>query len=158
MEDRIEDFGVGSRAGRDPILSAPPQGPRAPTGPGMAEPQPGAAAVVPGGVKRAIDFMHANLGREVTIADLVTVANVASRTLFKHFKDFTGVSPMRYLRERRLDRAREELERAGEASVSGVAMRCGFGHLGRFAGAYRRRFGESPSTTARRSTRMPPVE
>jgi AraC-like DNA-binding protein len=144
-EDRIEDIGLGSRADRDLILSTP-QG---------AKRQPCATAIVPGGVKRAIEFMHANLGGDVTIADLAAVANVASRTLFKHFRDFTGVSPMRYLRERRLDRVREELERSADASVSDVAMRCGFAHLGRFAAAYRSRFGESPSATARRGSRLP---
>jgi transcriptional regulator GlxA family with amidase domain len=32
-------------------------------------------------------------------------------------------------------------------------MRWGFGSLGRFAGTYRARFGESPSATLRRSRR-----
>lgn len=32
-------------------------------------------------------------------------------------------------------------------TVLDVAARCGFGHAGRFAAAYRERFGESPSRT-----------
>jgi AraC-like DNA-binding protein len=31
--------------------------------------------------------------------------------------------------------------------VSEIALRWGFGHFGRFAAEYRRRFGESPSQT-----------
>ena len=47
-----------------------------------------------------------------------------------------------------------ELTRADpwQVTVSEVAYRWGFTHLGRFAGAYRERFGETPSQTLR-STR-----
>ena len=38
-----------------------------------------------------------------------------------------------------------------ETTVSAVADRWGFGHAGRFAGAYRRRFGEYPAQTLARS-------
>jgi AraC-like DNA-binding protein len=45
----------------------------------------------------------------------------------------------------------QELSRADawQVNVSEVAYRWGFTHLGRFAGAYRARFGESPSQTLR---------
>ena len=48
----------------------------------------------------------------------------------------------------RLARVREELLHGTEnATVTGVAMRWGFTHTGRFAAAYRRKYGESPSQT-----------
>jgi transcriptional regulator GlxA family with amidase domain len=40
---------------------------------------------------------------------------VAGRTLFKHFRDYNGTSPMRYLRDARLNRVREALARADVA-------------------------------------------
>src|SRR6185295_650419 len=47
-----------------------------------------------------------------------------------------------------LERVRRELLRASpEATTTEIAMRCGIGHLGRFAAAYRERYGETPSTT-----------
>ena len=57
---------------------------------------------------------------------------------------------MRYLRNLRLDRARQMLMDAPDMGVTRVALDCGFGHLGKFAAAYRARFGEAPSETARR--------
>jgi AraC-like DNA-binding protein len=51
----------------------------------------------------------------------------------------------------RLDQARQQLlHAAASTSVTDVAARCGFNHLGRFAAWYRHRYGESPSATLRR--------
>lgn len=59
------------------------------------------------------------------------------------------VSPMQYLKDLRLERASAELL-GGSTHVAGVALRWGFGHLGRFSADYRARFGEYPSETVRR--------
>jgi transcriptional regulator GlxA family with amidase domain len=61
---------------------------------------------------------------------------------------------MTYLQSVRLDRAHESLRRADPTrlTVSAVAHRWGFAHLGRFASAYRLRFGEPPSETLRKHT------
>lgn len=107
--------------------------------------------IAPRDVRRAIDYIEAHLDRAVTVADLVRVTGVAGRTLFMHFRDFKGVSPIRYLNDARLRQVRQRLLQADpEASVTGIAMSLGFAHMGRFSGAYRRRFGESPSQTLKR--------
>jgi transcriptional regulator GlxA family with amidase domain len=65
---------------------------------------------------------------------------------------FLGISPSRYVLLRRLKRVQVALRDAYHttASVAEIATGCGFTELGRFAGAYRTAFGESPSTTLRR--------
>lgn len=85
------------------------------------------------------------------MADLVHHCGVAERTLNQHFRAFLGVSPVRYLRRLRLAAAREALL-AGEpgTSVTEIAKRFEFNHLGRFAAHYRKVFGESPSRTLSR--------
>jgi transcriptional regulator GlxA family with amidase domain len=78
---------------------------------------------------------------------------VSERSLYAAFQRQLGVAPMAYVRRRRLERAHDELLRSspnGRCTVIGVALRNGFTHAGRFAAAYRRRFGESPSETLRR--------
>ena len=102
-------------------------------------------------VRRAEEYIRANAADNVTLADLVRASGVAGRTLLKHFRDVHGVSPMRYLRNHRLCRIRDELRAGSAGNVSAVASRWGFAHLGRFAVEYRRRFGESPSSTRARA-------
>lgn len=102
-------------------------------------------------VKRALDAMHAEPCRAYTSRDLAAIAGVGVRVLQDAFRQHVGMSPMTYLRRLRLDGVHAELSRAdpGTAGVSEVAYRWGFTHMGRFAGAYRSRFGVSPSTTLR---------
>ena len=108
--------------------------------------------VAPGDVKRAIDFIEANLQLPISLADIAQASGVPGRTLLEHFKDHRSVSPMRYLRDARLARVREALMSAKDtATVTDIAMKWGFNHLGRFAIEYRSQFGESPSETFRRS-------
>jgi AraC-like DNA-binding protein len=104
--------------------------------------------ISPRDVKRAIDYMESNLDVPITLSDIVGAAGVPGRTLFKHFEDWKGVSPMRYLRNVRFQRAREVLKRGrAGTSVTEVAKSCGFNHMSRFSAEYRKRFGESPSKT-----------
>ena len=106
-------------------------------------------------IKRAIDYLESHLDLPVTIADLVVASQVPGRTLFQHFHDFKGTSPLRYLREARFERVRRELLAAApEESITAIATNWGFNHLGRFAVEYRRRFGERPSDSLRGKGRM----
>jgi AraC-like DNA-binding protein len=101
----------------------------------------------PAYVKRAVEFIHAESDTAIGLEDIVAVAGVSIRSLYEGFRRHCGQSPMAYLRGVRLDRARTALLKGGGASVTGVALACGFNHLSKFAKAYRERFGELPSET-----------
>jgi AraC-like DNA-binding protein len=108
--------------------------------------------IAPGDVKRAIDFIEANVQQPLTLTDIARASRVPGRTLLEHFKLHRGVSPMRYVRNTRLARVRDALMRGDRSeSVTEVATEWGFTHLGRFAVEYREQFGESPSETLQRS-------
>ena len=85
-----------------------------------------------------------------SLGDLARFAGVSSRSLQTAFQRDLGVSPMAYLRQVRLERARQDLL-LGRGPVSEVAYHWGFSNLGRFATQYRARFGERPSETTARS-------
>lgn len=85
------------------------------------------------------------------IVDICAHVGVSQRTLEYSFQDLLQVTPIAWLRILRLHRARHDLLRppAG-ATVTAVAVRHGFLHLGHFARDYRRQFGELPSETLTR--------
>lgn len=102
---------------------------------------------LPASIHRAEAHMRRNLCEALTLPDLVAAVQSTPRTLSANFQRFRGVSPMARFRDLRLDAVRAALQ-AGEArSVTEVATRYGFYHLGRFSNAYRLRFGESPKVT-----------
>lgn len=110
-------------------------------------------APAPRHLRRAEDYMRAHAGQPLTLADIATAAGVGIRTLSAAFRDSRGTSPMAWLRELRLEGARQDLLAAGPAdTVAEIAIRRGFGNLGRFAADYRRRYGETPSATLRRGS------
>jgi AraC-like DNA-binding protein len=105
---------------------------------------------LPRDVKKAIDLLRGDLGRLWRVDELARLCEVPRRTLEKHFRRFVGCALLEFLRTERLDQARRKLLRASpRTSVTGVATDCGLSHFGRFALAYRDRYGESPSDTLR---------
>lgn len=104
-------------------------------------------------VRQALDFIEAYLSEPITVADIATHVGASVRTIQQGFRDELDSTPMSYLRDRRLERVREDLidaEPGAGVTVTTVAAHWGFTHLGSFAGLYRKRWGESPSQTLRR--------
>lgn len=100
-------------------------------------------------IRQVLAYIDTRPASQPTAADLAARAGMSLRALQSGFQDFVGMSPTTYLRGVRLDRAHSELMTG--ASVTDVATRWGFFHLGRFAQYYRERFDTLPSDTARRA-------
>jgi AraC-like DNA-binding protein len=105
----------------------------------------------PRAIRRVIDAIHGEPERAFNVADLAAIAGMSVRSLQEGFRRHVGSAPMTYLQQIRLARAHEALRCADpqRVTVASVAHRWGFAHLGRFASAYRSRFGTSPSETLR---------
>lgn len=111
-------------------------------------------AALPGDVARALTWLRAHLHEPVRLETLAQIAGTAPRTLETHFRQFLGTTPLGWVRQMRLTQARRALlDPSGDASVTRVAMDCGFTQLGRFAAHYCRQFGEVPSQTLQRARR-----
>lgn len=116
----------------------------------LAERRHGAHRPTP--VKRVVDLIEAHPEEDLSVERLAEEAGVSARSLQRHFRDHVGVSPRQYLQQVRLARVHADLRAAVPGSgltVADVALRWGFTHVPRFAGAYLERYGESPSTTLR---------
>lgn len=118
----------------------------------LAELDEGGGPPRPRTVHKVMNAVHEDLGKSYTLGDLCAIAGVSARQLQYAFRDSTGVTPLEYLRQARLDWARSLLL-TKTLPVSEVAMQCGFNHLGKFAKYYQDRFGESPSATRSRLVR-----
>jgi AraC-like DNA-binding protein len=103
-------------------------------------------------VGAAEDFMRAHAEAALTVERIAAAVGVGPRALQLAFRQLRGASPRAVLAGIRLDLARARLAAPdAAASVTDIALLCGFTHFGRFAAAYRARFGESPSETLRRA-------
>lgn len=103
-------------------------------------------------VRRSIEYIEAHLSEPLTMEQIAAHVDMSIRSVQQGFREELAVSPMAYVRDRRLDQARAQLADAIPAdgvSVTDVAVAWGFTHLSNFSSLYRRRFGELPSETLR---------
>jgi AraC family transcriptional regulator, ethanolamine operon transcriptional activator len=105
-------------------------------------------------VRRAVELMRARIRIQTGEIDLCTALEVPGRTLRLAFREQFGLGPIAYFQTLRLNAVRDALKVADplQVSVADIAEQFGFGHLGKFAGYYRRLFGELPSQTLARNS------
>ena len=104
---------------------------------------------VPGAISRSVAFMEEHLGQPLTVAQIAGAARMSPRGLQAAYRRGMDTTPMAHLRALRLEAAHADLLAADPATstVGDIAARWGFTHLGRFAAAYRDRYGRKPGTT-----------
>jgi AraC-like DNA-binding protein len=102
--------------------------------------------------KRAQQFIEEHYREAVRMEDLCRATGVGARTLQRGFREHFDLSITDYLKAVRLDAARRELVAAqpSQHSVTAIALRNGFSHLGRFSVKFHERFAESPRETLAR--------
>ncbi|MEV4708761.1 AraC family transcriptional regulator [Actinoplanes sp. NPDC049316] len=108
-------------------------------------------AVAPSAIRRVVEAVQAEPGKPFTVADLAAIAGVSIRSLQQGFQRHVGMSPMTHLRRVRLARVHEHLRQSDPSvhTVTDIAYRYGFTHMGRFAAEYRARYGVVPRETLR---------
>jgi AraC-like DNA-binding protein len=113
----------------------------------VAPPDPGR----PAAVRDAMDIIDAGPHLRRTTSTLARQCHVSVRTLQEGFQRHLGISPMAYLRQVRLRRAHRDLRSAHPSytTVASIAHRWGFTHLGSFAAAHKKMYGETPRQALR---------
>jgi len=102
-------------------------------------------------LRRAIEYMDANVDNDIALADIADAIHVTPRAVQYMFRKHLDTTPLQYLRRVRLHHAHQDLLRADRMhdTVTAIAARWGFMHSGRFAVLYRQVYGQSPHTTLR---------
>jgi AraC-like DNA-binding protein len=100
-------------------------------------------------LRRAIAFIDENAHNDIALADIAAAVYVTPRALQYMFRRHLGTTPMEYVRRVRMDLAHNDLvtNDRSTTTVSAVARKWGFPHIGRFAARYRKTYGCSPNET-----------
>ena len=98
---------------------------------------------------RALEYIEAAYAEPISLPDIAAHAACSPRHLQQAFQTLLSTTPLRYLKARRLARARQLLltSRGNAHSVGEAAHAAGFLHRGRFSAAYQRHYGELPAAS-----------
>ena len=89
-------------------------------------------------------YIHENLSKKISIADICRSIGCSKSTLLTAYKKRYGVTVNNYITEERLLLSKKLLERSG-SSVNDVAAACGFNDQSYFSKVFSARFGFPPS-------------
>ena len=99
---------------------------------------------VPEKLRQAIVLMESTLERPLSLPAVARKTGLSSRHMERLFRRHTGVSPVKYYLDVRLDRARSMITQT-DLSVLEVSVACGFSTPEYFARCYKKRFGIPPT-------------
>jgi AraC family transcriptional regulator len=91
-----------------------------------------------------MDYVDAHLERALSVGDLATSVDLSEAHFSRAFKQTTGLAPIKFIAERRLERAKRMLADTPD-SLSEIALACGFSDQAHFSRSFAQAFGVSPS-------------
>ncbi len=95
-------------------------------------------------VVSAVELMEKNLEEPLSTREIAANVEISLRELERLFRRWLDVTPGRYYRDLRLQRAKIMLLHS-TTSVTEVALNCGFGSVASFSRSYKAKFGHAPS-------------
>ncbi len=100
---------------------------------------------VEGDLRALLQWVEANLSRELTVHELARRAAMTPRTFARRFKAATGTTPLQWVLHQRVVAAQQMLETTN-ASIDEIAGACGFGSAAVLRQHFTRVVGTTPST------------
>ena len=96
-----------------------------------------------------VEKVYTQMDKNIPIHSLAEAYNISEQTLQARFKSLYGTTPRHFLQLLKLNMAHQELLSSNpkHQTVTRVAYKWGFKHMGNFGKYYRELFGESPSVT-----------
>lgn len=93
--------------------------------------------------QKMVYFIYRNYGQKISIEDIAKQGNISRGTCYKMFEKYTEKTPMDFVMNYRLTRAKTMLEDPS-IPILDIAMNCGFAHQSHFTNHYHKHFGISP--------------
>ncbi|MEI9402577.1 AraC family transcriptional regulator [Mesorhizobium argentiipisi] len=94
-------------------------------------------------LKRVSDFVDGNLDQSITVRDLATVSGLSGRHFARTFTQETGLSPHRWLMQRRISSATRLLVES-DLDCGSIAEMCGFASQSHLSVAMKSHLGVTP--------------
>lgn len=94
-------------------------------------------------LEQALDYIHRNIGKSISIAILAQAGGVSKSQIFKLFQAHLKITPHKYVLMRQLARARTMLV-GTQLTIKEIASACGFGSLELFYRRFRRESNMTP--------------
>jgi AraC-like DNA-binding protein len=94
-------------------------------------------------LKRVMAFIEENIAESISLADLARASGLSRMYFAACFKAATGMKPHDYVLRRRVDLAKDKLEKTGESLVN-VALDVGFQTQAHFTTVFKRMTGTTP--------------
>lgn len=105
-------------------------------------------ALPPFRLRRAVEFIDANLAATIGVADIANASGVSIFHFSRAFREATGRSPYAYLLERRIETAKTILL-IEDGPLGDIAARCGFASANQFSRMFKRETGLPPAAFRR---------
>lgn len=95
-------------------------------------------------LKRVEEYVRCRLHEPIGLVELAGIVGLSVRHFARAFRVATGKTPARFVHEQRMLRAKQMLVQPG-ASVTEIALVCGFSHAQHFSTSFRREIGMTPT-------------
>ena len=94
-------------------------------------------------IHRVLESMHADFAAPFQVEQVARDAGMSVSTFHERFREVTGSSPLHYLKQLRLHRARTLMVQT-EISASAASEQVGYASQSQFSREFKREFGKSP--------------
>lgn len=105
-------------------------------------------------IAQVIAWLRNNYSRDVLMDELAARAHMSPSTFRAHFRSLTGMSPLQYQKQLRLQEARQ-LMLTQALDASSTAIRVGYESVSQFNREYSRQFGAPPQRDIKRMRELP---
>nr|WP_322711279.1 AraC family transcriptional regulator [Nostoc sp. ChiSLP03a]MDZ8212483.1 AraC family transcriptional regulator [Nostoc sp. ChiSLP03a] len=94
-------------------------------------------------LQRAIDYVHAHLNRDLSLAELASVVNISPTYFASLFKQAIGISPHQYVIQQRVEQAKFMLKKT-DLAIADIALQVGFSSQSHLTQQFKRLTGMTP--------------
>ncbi len=95
-------------------------------------------------IETAIEYMLQHYGEKLSVRQLARLSNMSESNFIRVFKQETGLAPMEYLINLRIEKA-QKLLRSRSKKITDIALQCGFNSSSHFSSCFSKHMGMSPS-------------